>query len=93
MLRYGDTSDLKMKFLQAIIEKFSILKKISITDQYLSVYTTYQDRDFTSPSEGSGVQYYRLEPPRRGGGPRYPPEFRVLYQNMQKNFERSLSVI
>ena len=32
MLHYRDISELKMKFLQAVIEKFSLITNISITE-------------------------------------------------------------
>ena len=52
--------------------------------------STYQDRDSTSPY-ARGVQYYRLGAPPGGGlavpwGS--PLELMLLYQNMQKNFNK-----
>ena len=72
MLRYGDLSDGKMKFLRATIEKFSILE----TNFYYpgSTYRNFltypdsssQDRDLSSPCEG--FKYYRWSPPSEGVG-------------------------
>ena len=78
MLRYGAISDWKLKFLQTIIEKFSILYKNfyyrGSAGRNILTYpdSTYQDRYFASHrSEPGRVQYDKLVPPplEVGAGP------------------------
>ena len=60
MLRYEVIRDLKMKFLQAVIENFSVVKKTSITDGRLVEIFLHMQIGLTKPLP-------RL-PTQQGGG-------------------------
>ena len=97
MLHYGDKRDGKMKFLQNIIEKISILYKNfyyrGSTCRNILTYpdSTYQDRDLASPLRDGGASTISWSPPRSGG--RSPLELMMLSQKLKEILKKSLSVM
>ena len=97
MLRYGDISDGKMKFIQTIIENFEYFKKNFYTEVRLieifwhNLIVLTKTETGPPPSEGGFSTISWSRPPLQGG--RFPLESMTLYQNMQNIFKNSLSVM